>query len=68
MEAAITIIEALEENKTIRVFDYCMNKLGESETNFTTSANPYKIAKLLAKLVSTNKILTHVDLSSNNFN
>jgi len=61
------VIDALEDNKTIKVFDYCMSKLGDSNYN-SNPANYCKIAKYLSKVLASNKILVHVDFSGNNFN
>ena len=61
------MLDALEDNKTIKVFDYCMSKLGDWSSN-NNLGNSCKIAKALAKVLLSNKVLVHVDFSSNNFN
>jgi hypothetical protein len=48
----------MEDNKTIKVFDYCLSKLGQSTPS---------CAKSVANLISNNKTLVHVDFSGNNF-
>jgi hypothetical protein len=48
----------MEDNKTIKVFDYCLSKLGQSTPS---------CAKSVANLISNNKTLVHVDFSRNNF-
>ena len=53
------VLQAMEDNKTIKVFDYCLSKLGQSTPS---------CAKSVANLISTNKTLVHVDFSGNNFN
>ena len=52
-------MEALTKNQTIKVFDYSLNKLGESKNSLSE-----KVAECLRK----NRTLIHLDLSSNYFN
>lgn len=53
------IIESLANNKTIKVFDYSFNKLGESTPS---------CSKAICNFLNNNKTVTHCDFSCNNFN
>jgi hypothetical protein len=55
----MSIFESLEENRSIKVFDYSNNKLGDSKPS---------CAKMIGTVLSANKILIHLDLSGNKFN